>query len=119
MGAGRLRSARRRSNTVERVHRSYLYVPGDRPDRMVKALASGADAVILDLEDAVAPDAKPQDEWQSRSSSGVFRATTNGRRCSSGSMPLTSMTILAAISALSLDAIYLPKATDRVGGRCR
>ncbi|MBW6493529.1 MAG: CoA ester lyase [Burkholderiaceae bacterium] len=38
--------------------RSYLFVPGDRPERFGKALASGADAVIVDLEDAVAPDAK-------------------------------------------------------------
>lgn len=38
--------------------RSYLFVPGDRPDRFAKALASGADAVVLDLEDAVAPGAK-------------------------------------------------------------
>ncbi|MFA1537504.1 HpcH/HpaI aldolase/citrate lyase family protein [Actinomadura monticuli] len=38
--------------------RSWLYVPGDRPDRFGKALDSGADAVILDLEDAVAPSAK-------------------------------------------------------------
>jgi citrate lyase subunit beta / citryl-CoA lyase len=37
-----------------------LFVPGDRPDRMAKALASGADALILDLEDAVAPSAKPE-----------------------------------------------------------
>lgn len=35
-----------------------LYVPGDRPDRFDKAVASGADLVILDLEDAVAPDRK-------------------------------------------------------------
>jgi len=33
-----------------------LYVPGDRPDRFDKAVATGADLVILDLEDAVAPD---------------------------------------------------------------
>jgi citrate lyase subunit beta/citryl-CoA lyase len=32
-----------------------LYVPGDRPDRFAKALSSGADVVIVDLEDAVAP----------------------------------------------------------------
>lgn len=38
--------------------RSYLFVPGDRPDRFAKALVSGADAVVLDLEDAVAPAAK-------------------------------------------------------------
>jgi citrate lyase subunit beta/citryl-CoA lyase len=40
--------------------RSLLFVPGDRPDRMEKALAAGADALILDLEDAVAPAAKPE-----------------------------------------------------------
>jgi citrate lyase subunit beta/citryl-CoA lyase len=34
---------------------TYLFVPGDRPDRFAKAVASGADVVILDLEDAVAP----------------------------------------------------------------
>ena len=32
-----------------------LYVPGDRPERVAKALASAADVVIVDLEDAVAP----------------------------------------------------------------
>jgi citrate lyase subunit beta/citryl-CoA lyase len=37
-----------------------LFVPGDRPDRYVKAVASGADVVIIDLEDAVAPAAKYQ-----------------------------------------------------------
>lgn len=35
--------------------RSMLFVPGDRPERFAKAAASGADAVILDLEDAVTP----------------------------------------------------------------
>jgi citrate lyase subunit beta/citryl-CoA lyase len=35
--------------------RSYLFVPGNRPDRFAKACAAGADAVIVDLEDAVAP----------------------------------------------------------------
>jgi citrate lyase subunit beta/citryl-CoA lyase len=38
--------------------RSLLFVPGDRPDRMERAIASGADALILDLEDAVAPERK-------------------------------------------------------------
>ena len=38
--------------------RSLLFVPGDRPERMVKALGLGADALILDLEDSVAPGAK-------------------------------------------------------------
>ena len=40
--------------------RTFLFVPGDRPERFVKAVASRADLVILDLEDAVAPALKPQ-----------------------------------------------------------
>lgn len=38
--------------------RSFLFVPGDRPDRFSSAEGSGADVVVLDLEDAVAPEAK-------------------------------------------------------------
>ena len=38
--------------------RTYLFVPGNRPERFAKALASGADAIVLDLEDAVAAAAK-------------------------------------------------------------
>lgn len=42
-----------------RISHSLLFVPGDRPERFDKAQASGAHEVILDLEDAVAPAAKP------------------------------------------------------------
>jgi len=38
--------------------RTYLFVPGTRQERFGKALASGADKVVLDLEDAVASDDK-------------------------------------------------------------
>ncbi|VTU23195.1 (3S)-malyl-CoA thioesterase [Variovorax sp. PBS-H4] len=38
--------------------RTYLFVPGTRPERFDKALASGADTIVLDLEDAVASDDK-------------------------------------------------------------
>jgi citrate lyase subunit beta / citryl-CoA lyase len=38
--------------------RSYLFVPGNRPDRFAKAYSSGAEAVIIDLEDAVPPGEK-------------------------------------------------------------
>ena len=40
------------------VAHSYLFVPGNRPDRFGKACAAGADAVIIDLEDAVPPTEK-------------------------------------------------------------
>lgn len=46
------------SQPTQRLPRSYLFVPADRPERIGKAIASGADAVIVDLEDAVAPAAK-------------------------------------------------------------
>jgi citrate lyase beta subunit len=38
---------------------TFLFVPGDRSERFSKALAAGPDAVILDLDDAVAPANKP------------------------------------------------------------
>jgi citrate lyase subunit beta / citryl-CoA lyase len=39
--------------------RSYLYCPGDRPDRLARVRAWGADAVIADLEDSVHASRKP------------------------------------------------------------
>jgi citrate lyase subunit beta/citryl-CoA lyase len=42
------------------VPRTWLYVPGHRPDRVRKALASAADAVVVDLEDAVPAEAKDE-----------------------------------------------------------
>ncbi len=40
--------------------RSWLFAPGDSERKMQKAAASPADIVLLDLEDAVAPEAKPK-----------------------------------------------------------
>jgi citrate lyase subunit beta/citryl-CoA lyase len=48
----------RPSDTTDMSARTYLFVPGNRPERFAKALASGADAIVLDLEDAVALQAK-------------------------------------------------------------
>jgi citrate lyase subunit beta/citryl-CoA lyase len=39
---------------------TWLFVPGNRPERFDKAMASGADVIILDVEDAVAPNDKPE-----------------------------------------------------------
>ena len=55
--------------------RTYLFVPGDRPERFAKALASGADAVVLDLEDAVLPQAKAA----AREAIGNFLAGSDAR----------------------------------------
>ena len=40
--------------------RSLLFVPADGGSKLDKAMASGADAVIVDLEDSIAPERKPQ-----------------------------------------------------------
>jgi len=56
--------------------RSLLFVPADRPERFAKAAASGADALILDLEDSVAPEKKAAGrvavaEWLAGDRAGV------------------------------------------------
>ncbi|GAB2471925.1 CoA ester lyase [Promicromonospora xylanilytica] len=52
-----------------------LYVPADRPDRIAKALASAADVVLVDLEDAVAPSRKDE----ARGSASGLLAAASGR----------------------------------------
>ncbi|MYW91688.1 CoA ester lyase [Amycolatopsis rubida] len=58
--------------------RTLLSVPGHRPDRFGKAAVSGADAVMLDLEDAVGPELKPVaranvDRWLGEGGAGLVR----------------------------------------------
>lgn len=53
---------------------TYLFVPGNRPERFSKALVSGADRVILDLEDAVLPVDKPL----AREAIGAWISTLDG-----------------------------------------
>jgi citrate lyase subunit beta/citryl-CoA lyase len=93
--------------------RSLLFVPGDRPDRMQKALTSGADALILDLEDAVLPDAKPA----ARAAVAAFLANPRTLPIFVRVNPLGVLTDedLAAIVPHKPDGIVLPKAE---GGAC-
>jgi citrate lyase subunit beta/citryl-CoA lyase len=90
--------------------RSLLFVPGDRPDRMEKALAVGADALILDLEDSVAEAKKAE----ARDAVVAFLGRADRQipllvRVN----PLGSAHVdadLVAITAARADAIMLPKA---------
>jgi citrate lyase subunit beta/citryl-CoA lyase len=52
--------------------RSALFVPGNRPDRIDKAVGAGADAVIIDLEDAVPASQKEQSRATAREKIGAF-----------------------------------------------
>ncbi|WP_344475175.1 CoA ester lyase [Nonomuraea monospora] len=94
---------------------TWLYVPGDRPERFAKAEASGADVVIIDLEDAVAPVRK--DEAR-RNAVAFLRARRDGGRPEPGALevhvrvndPATARgrDDLAAVGDLA-DAVRLPK----------
>lgn len=89
--------------------RSLLFVPGDRPDRFAKAAASGADALILDLEDSVVPERKAQ----ARTAIAEFLAHKPDLPCIVRVNALDSAWIEADVTAIkaNLDAgIMLPKA---------
>ena len=89
--------------------RSLLFVPGDRPDRMEKALGAGADALILDLEDAVAPAGK----GEARRHVAAFLNANSQARLFVRVNPTGSAEQekdLDAILAAHPDGIVLPKA---------
>ena len=65
---------RRDGGSDERQPRIYLYVPGNAPDKLDKALTRGADALIVDLEDAV-PVARARTRARRRSPPGSRRAS--------------------------------------------
>ena len=92
--------------------RTYLFVPGNRPERFVKALASWADAVLLDLEDAVAADAKADaraavDAWAATADPSD-RARAVVRINDAGSPE--HVADLQFIAGAALPAVMLPKA---------
>ncbi len=90
--------------------RSLLFVPGDRPDRMEKALKSGADALIVDLEDAVAPEAKP---FARQATADFLRSVTRSAKLFVRINSLDSGLMDADLSSIldaSPDALVLPKA---------
>ena len=90
--------------------RSLLFVPGDRSERFAKAAASGADAIIIDLEDSVSLEnkAKARDaaaEWLSGSRKGVPCFV----RVNPEASHMTQDDLNAILPYLP-DAILLPKA---------
>jgi citrate lyase subunit beta/citryl-CoA lyase len=91
--------------------RSFLFVPGDAPAKMQKALSVGADALILDLEDAVAPADKPR----ARGAISDFLSAPHGDgapdlwvRINPLALP-ESLQDLAAIMHSTLAGIVVPK----------
>ncbi|WIY25167.1 HpcH/HpaI aldolase/citrate lyase family protein [Parasedimentitalea psychrophila] len=88
--------------------RSLLFVPADRPERFDKALASGADGIIVDLEDAVAPAAKAAARvalahWLDRAKSGHICLRIND------ATHVDHPADIALASHPRVDAVMLPK----------
>jgi citrate lyase subunit beta / citryl-CoA lyase len=90
--------------------RAWLFVPGHRPERFDKALAAGADRVIVDLEDAVAP----ADKDRARAALAAWLAATRARvavRLNAADTPWFAQD-LALVAAPAVAAVVLPKAED-------
>jgi citrate lyase subunit beta / citryl-CoA lyase len=100
---------------------TYLFVPGNRPDRFDKALATRAGAVIVDLEDAVAPadKARARDSFGGWYSDARFAPERILLRINDESTPWFDDDI-AVIRETGVRGVVLPKAEsaaqiDRVG----
>ncbi|WP_084581382.1 HpcH/HpaI aldolase/citrate lyase family protein [Sphingomonas azotifigens] len=90
--------------------RSLLFVPGDRPERFDKAAQSGADALILDLEDSVVADRKPL----ARDAIAEWLAATPDTPSFVRVNPLETPALaedLAALAPLRPTGLVLPKAS--------
>ena len=88
--------------------RSFLFVPGDSSRKLIKAAESDADALIVDLEDAVASQEKPR----ARSIAREFVSEHPDRNCWVRINPLDTEDALADLRALMPSApagIVLPK----------
>lgn len=95
--------------------RSLLFVPGDSDKKQAKALAAGADVLILDLEDSVAPDRKP-------AARDITRAwLSNARQAEKRPKLFVRMNALSSpfwqadlegVMAAAPDGIMLPKPTS-------
>lgn len=101
---------------------TWLYVPGDRPDVVAKALSSGADVVIVDLEDAVAPDRKEYArsataELLSERPPVPVHVRVNPLHTARSAADLKTLTPLPGLSALRLPKVTSPADVVRIAER--
>src|SRR6201999_1567457 len=95
---------------AHRPRRSALYMPASNPRAVEKARSLACDAVILDLEDAVAPEAKPAAREQAVEAvrTGGFGRREVIIRCNGLDTPWGADDLKAAAAA-GPDAILVPK----------
>src|SRR5205823_13167799 len=103
-----------------RPRRSCLSVPGSNPKMIEKAKNLPADEVFLDLEDAVAPDAKAEARTQVAVALAEpgWAGQLRGVRVNDWSTPWTYADVIEVVSTVAsskdaaLDIVVLPKVTD-------
>lgn len=97
--------------------RSFLYVPATRPERFAKAVASGAHAVIVDLEDAVSPDDKDRARVVLSAEAAALRVACDEARCQllvrfNAKATRWHADDVKACAALPLHGLVVPKPDD-------
>ncbi|WP_229841565.1 HpcH/HpaI aldolase/citrate lyase family protein [Streptomyces brasiliensis] len=99
---------------------TFLFVPGDRPERFAKAATAGADLGVLDLEDAVADKDKAAARtsianWLESGGRGVVRV--NGRESSHHDDDVAALVGLPGLAGVMLAKAESPEAADAVSLR--
>ncbi|RZB20798.1 CoA ester lyase [Streptomyces sp. F001] len=91
---------------------TWLYVPGDRPRIVTKALACGADVVVIDLEDAVAPDRKDYARAATAELLSEAQPVPVHVRVNAVGTPLAAADLKTVASLPGLSGLRLPKVTS-------
>ncbi len=92
--------------------RSFLYVPGDRPSMLAKAPSRGADVLIIDLEDSVAPSAKEEARRIIVDAIPEMEAAGAQLAVRVNSEPEEQEADLAALTDAGIKTLVVPKATS-------
>ncbi|MBU6530368.1 HpcH/HpaI aldolase/citrate lyase family protein [Streptomyces mayonensis] len=103
--------------------RSLLFVPGDRPDRFDKAAASGADLVVIDLEDAVAAENKERAResaaaWLALGNRAAVRINAPGTPWSEADLAMAAEHGSPLVVPKAEDPVVLAELAARTAGRC-
>ncbi|MFE7030368.1 HpcH/HpaI aldolase/citrate lyase family protein [Streptomyces sp. NPDC057621] len=103
--------------------RSLLFVPGDRPDRFDKAAASGADFVIVDLEDAVAAENKERARentaaWLALGNRAIVRINAPGTPWSEDDLGTAAQHGCPVMVPKAESSAVLGELAARTAGRC-
>ncbi|MGY0055480.1 HpcH/HpaI aldolase/citrate lyase family protein [Streptomyces sp. LZ34] len=103
--------------------RTLLFVPGHRPDRFDKAASSGADLVIIDLEDAVAAEDKERSRdhaaaWVARGNRAVVRINPPGTPWFEADLRTAADHGCPVMVPKAEDPAVLADISARTAGRC-